>query len=687
MLKIIIFGLVLAAIALSGVVSVAISVTSAETVPSPLQQVRDGVPIGEIVCSEDRILMLSSSGSPVCVNESSTSAFLQRGFTMVSVQDVPTVISNELPVWHTYESDIKLGGHAISSGKGYFPVSYTIDFPDSFTIGETVSIPYSFSWQYENGTTKYEQLGTPEPDVYHASLGLIISDEFSVLDDNTMVGTGLGDRYTPHTASMMLVHVTSSGLMFNGTLDLRLDTAMYHDRDMLMIPMYGDVYAFQVQRTDAGARLVDRDLLTDPYDLEHLNAFDITRPHNGPDGRYEMTYRPENGTFTHIPEMRPSNTEPRTPEPSHENLYIPKDGWPDFAEFLRSEIEFRNITDAGDWMIENNLSKEFVADFLIQYPEFATTGADEPVIITVSSKQFTGTYGTNRPDNIHGIAPYCPLPSAISVQVPNSTKVGEPFDVVITPSYELTQGEMDEFNRYHRTDLDDVEDIWEEYCYHKSFYLGLPYNYEPFGENVTSNVSSSIDSGYYPPYKTYGHSIDLASNLDTPSITFQITVSEPVIYTRADLYDRNNTDYYKYDFGRLHIESMDNLFARYSVSIYTSISDNDVILSEYEPVRSRSDTGETPNLNEQFVPFKIVDRGGITVLHIDNTTASEARSDAPENATSSDVPFEWIAESLETGPYAGSDPEEFIKRFGLDDDYVRRFLEAYPQYWVTTSTG
>ena len=682
-MKITILALVMAAVALSGIMSAA----SAEIVPSPLQQVQNGVPIGEVVCSEDRILMLSSSGSPVCVNESSTSAFLQRGFTMGFVQDVPTVISNELPIWHTYESDIKLGGHASSGGSGYSPVSYTIGLPDSFTIGETVSIPYSFSWQYENGTTKYEQLGTPEPDVYHASLGLIISDEFSVLDDNTMVGTGLGDRYAPHTASMMLVHVTSSGLMFNGTLDLRLDTAMYHDRDMLMIPIYGDVYAFQVQRTDAGARLVDRDLLTDPYDLEHLNAFDITRPHNGPDGRYEMTYRPENGTFTHIPEMRPSNTEPRTPEPSHENLYIPKDGWPDFAEFLRSEIEFRNITDARGWMIENDLSKEFVADFLTQYQEFATTGADEPVIITVSSKQFTGTYGTNRPDNIHGIAPYCPLPSAISVQVPNKAEVGEPFDVVIIPSYELTQGEMDEFNRYHRTDLDDVEDIWEEYCYSKSFYLEAPYNYEPSGETVATDVTFSIETGYYPPYKTYKHFFDVTSDLDTPSITFQITVSEPVIYTRADLYDRNNTDYYKYDFGRLHIESMDNLFARYSVSIYTSISDNDVILSEHEPVRFQPDNGETHNLNEQFVPYKTVDRHVYTVYHPDDLMGSEARSDAPENATSRDVPFEWIAESLETGPYAGSDPEEFIKRFGLDDDYVRRFLEAYPQYQVTTSTG
>ena len=46
MLKIIVFGLVLAAIILSDAVSVA----SAETVPSPLQQVRENLPGDEIIC-------------------------------------------------------------------------------------------------------------------------------------------------------------------------------------------------------------------------------------------------------------------------------------------------------------------------------------------------------------------------------------------------------------------------------------------------------------------------------------------------------------------------------------------------------------------------------------------------------------------------------------------------------------
>ena len=58
MLKIIMLALVLAAIALSG----AMSVANAETVPSPLQQVRDGVQADEVVCSDYRVLMLSPSG-------------------------------------------------------------------------------------------------------------------------------------------------------------------------------------------------------------------------------------------------------------------------------------------------------------------------------------------------------------------------------------------------------------------------------------------------------------------------------------------------------------------------------------------------------------------------------------------------------------------------------------------------
>ena len=63
--------------------SVAMSVASAETVPSPLQQVRNGVSANEVKCAEDRILVLSPSGKPACVFESSLDILAQRGFVQV----------------------------------------------------------------------------------------------------------------------------------------------------------------------------------------------------------------------------------------------------------------------------------------------------------------------------------------------------------------------------------------------------------------------------------------------------------------------------------------------------------------------------------------------------------------------------------------------------------------------------
>ena len=109
MLKIIMLGLVLAAVALSGVMSVAISVASAETVPSPLQQVRDGVPIGEIVCSENRVLILSPSGMPACVFEESVLELKTR-WMATDTMDNDNIL---LP----YDSDLKNTKIQISTNK------------------------------------------------------------------------------------------------------------------------------------------------------------------------------------------------------------------------------------------------------------------------------------------------------------------------------------------------------------------------------------------------------------------------------------------------------------------------------------------------------------------------------------------------------------------------------------------
>ena len=80
MQKITILGLAVAISMMSCIVPVA----EAEPIPSPYRQARDGVPIGEIVCAGDRMLMLSPSGMPACVFAGSVEVLERRGFVLLS---------------------------------------------------------------------------------------------------------------------------------------------------------------------------------------------------------------------------------------------------------------------------------------------------------------------------------------------------------------------------------------------------------------------------------------------------------------------------------------------------------------------------------------------------------------------------------------------------------------------------
>ena len=80
MQKITILGLAVAISMMSCIVPVA----EAEPIPSPYRQAQDGIPIGEIVCAGDRMLMLSPSGMPACVFAGSVEVLERRGFVLLS---------------------------------------------------------------------------------------------------------------------------------------------------------------------------------------------------------------------------------------------------------------------------------------------------------------------------------------------------------------------------------------------------------------------------------------------------------------------------------------------------------------------------------------------------------------------------------------------------------------------------
>ena len=106
MRKIMIVGIALAAIALS----VTVPVANAETISSPLQQVRDGVLVNDVKCTDDHMLMLTPSGMPACVFESSVDVLVQRGFVKISVENSEKTAADGaeqyLPLRRPYEPPI-----------------------------------------------------------------------------------------------------------------------------------------------------------------------------------------------------------------------------------------------------------------------------------------------------------------------------------------------------------------------------------------------------------------------------------------------------------------------------------------------------------------------------------------------------------------------------------------------------
>ena len=73
--------------------------STTESIPTPLRQARNGVAPSEVVCSDERVLVQSPSGSPACVFAESAKTLELRGFVLLSgdPRDIPFVEKPDAP--------------------------------------------------------------------------------------------------------------------------------------------------------------------------------------------------------------------------------------------------------------------------------------------------------------------------------------------------------------------------------------------------------------------------------------------------------------------------------------------------------------------------------------------------------------------------------------------------------------
>ena len=380
-------GLVVLAIGLSTIPAFAESET---TILSPYQQFKNGTPINEIQCKDSKILMESPRNTPACVNENSVEKLEDKGYIILyplqtdfkdnSESSETTLLdnkidmmisenansSNDIQTKYIYTNDKSTGGHGYQ-GFTRTPL-YSLEIPNSINVGETVSINYTLSWFNPDGTSILDGIIDEEEryDIVNTNVGIVIPDEFTVLNEDKTFFKTYADQYTPHTATWYEFNEGYSTELISGSIDVRLDKEMMYELDRFSVPLGGKPHFLVVQKTDDGIVLRELSSFTDKSDIYTISTMtSMTRGEEN--GRYDVLYLQD---VPHIPEFR---TAQQTFNEPQENLYIPREGWDTFSEFLNLQIQNYNITNVRSWLLAQNLTENFVDDFFAEYPEFTKT--------------------------------------------------------------------------------------------------------------------------------------------------------------------------------------------------------------------------------------------------------------------------------------------------------------------------
>ncbi len=135
------------AILVLAVLFVGIMTIPAYAESSPREQLRDGIPINQIQCGEEKTLIQSAAGKPACVFDATLERLLVRGWSIIEIESAPEpqVVSGTAPDQpaeeHSPEDDIKYllaDGHITTKYAPKLPDPDAVWFPMSLADAEVV---------------------------------------------------------------------------------------------------------------------------------------------------------------------------------------------------------------------------------------------------------------------------------------------------------------------------------------------------------------------------------------------------------------------------------------------------------------------------------------------------------------------------------------------------------------------
>ena len=310
---------------------------------SPRDQLKNGTPINQIQCNENKILMESPTGKPVCLTQATSEKLIKRGY--LPIEAVKTTQDNADVIRGDSKSSVS---RMIKEPKP----NLTFEFPREFVVGQPVTLNYTLQWEGDSKDYYKDRL-------VH-ELFLTLPEEFST--DATRSTLTLGEIYTPHTyySHDNLAPYSEST---SGQMSITLTRPMTYEYDWAKI---GTDARYQIHKTDAGAIF--------------KNDAHVYRGSSSSDGtEISLNFVDRDMRFikdgVHNPIPKP---EPRVRAESGEvSDYVPKNIWEGFADFVRHNQNTYDVTDVQGFLLNTmKLSQRFVDDFFVEYPEFRTQSTD-----------------------------------------------------------------------------------------------------------------------------------------------------------------------------------------------------------------------------------------------------------------------------------------------------------------------
>ena len=382
--------------------TITISATYAQPsdyVPSSKEQLDSGTMPHNVICRNDLLLVDQGFDKIACVSEKTAQKFGWIVLSDTQYTKIKHPISNTNKHTNVYDDKITITSTPHQSYVVYMNPIISLEIPKYIKFNETVIINYTVDWIDDDGTPRYlapggdagnlrpyridengaiRYIGHDGNDVSITPY-MLLTSEFTMLTDSFKPESIEAGTYIQY----MRIGYAGEPIFFNnetihGSIKFQLTRPLVFHESYFYVWFKNDTgipallhlspteYGALAEKFAPGTKQFTMSYTT-PY--SELSFNDTTKKWSRGDQEFETL---PNGLPDYIPKPRPIQQPAPPSNEIRSPSYIPQIEWDGLAEFLRSVEKNQDIQITKEWLMNENLTEDFVDDFLNAYPEFLT---------------------------------------------------------------------------------------------------------------------------------------------------------------------------------------------------------------------------------------------------------------------------------------------------------------------------